>query len=79
MSEYLFGVTRGKVSQREAARRDRICRRHGGYGYTQIDDSHGTQEGGRWIGWYSAPNHGDPFDAKLARAVLSEVENGIIP
>ena len=77
MSEYLFGVSRVRVSKKEAARRDRICKKHGGYGYNQIDESHGTQEGGRWVGWYAGPNRGAPFDGQLASAVLAEVERGV--
>ena len=73
MSEYMFGVCRHKVSDRESRRRDRICRQEGGLGYQQIDDSHGTAIGGRWVGWYAGPNYGEPFDRDLASAVLSRV------
>lgn len=73
MNEYMFGTTRGKTPAREAQRRDRICRAEGGYGFTQIDESHGTAEGGRWIGWYSGPNRGEPFDGQLAARVLARV------
>jgi hypothetical protein len=75
MSEHMFGVEHRKLSAREVARRDRICRADGGYGYTQIDDSHGTAAGGRWIGWYSGPNRGEPFDRDLAARVLAHVAN----
>lgn len=73
MSEHMFAVERTRLSRREVARRDRICRAEGGYGYTQIDDSHGTAEGGRWIGWYSGPNLGEPHDSAFARRVLARV------
>jgi len=73
MSEYMFGVTHEKLSARECQRRSRICKAEGGYGYTQIDDSHGTAVGGRWIGWFSAPNLGAPFDKALARRVLERI------
>ena len=74
MSEYMFGVTHGKVSRAESARRDRICQDEGGYGYTQMDQSHGTAHGGRWIGWYSGPNRGEPFDRDLAARVRARAE-----
>ena len=65
MSEYMWGVTHDKVSRREFLRRDRACRNAGGYGYTQIDESYGTADGGRWLGWFSGPNRGEPFDSDL--------------
>lgn len=74
MGEYMFGVTPRKLSARAVARRDRLCRQHGGYGYQQVDESHGTAEGGRWVGWYSGPNRGAPFDGMLATKVLAAVK-----
>jgi len=73
MSEYMFGAQRTKVTAREATRRDRICRDEGGYGYSQIDESHGTSAGGRWLGWFSGPNRGEPFDRALAARVLARI------
>lgn len=69
MSEYLFGVTREKLSARECKRRDRICCEEGGWGYTQANIP-----GTGWQGWFSAPNRGSPFDADLERRVLERVE-----
>jgi hypothetical protein len=74
MSEHMFGLTRQKLPVEEIKRRDRICREEGGYGFTQIDESYGTAIGGRWLGWFSGPNHGEPFDGDLARRVLARVE-----
>lgn len=76
MSEYLFGTVHHKLSAREVWRRDRICREEGGYGFSQIDESHGTAAGGRWLGWYSGPNRGNPFDQELAARVLARVAAG---
>lgn len=74
MAEYTFGVSRRydrPTPAREAQRRDRICRREGGYGWTEIDSGHrGT---GPWLGWYSGPNRGEPFDRQLAARVLTAV------
>ncbi len=69
MSEHMFGVTHAKVSARECNRRDRICREEGGHGYTQIKEA-----GGGWLGWFSGPNLGDPFDRDLAKRVTARVE-----
>ena len=76
MSEYMFGGPdyNRRFSAAEADRLDRICREEGGHGFTCIDDSHGTAEGGRWIGWFSGPNLGHPFDADLSRRVLARVK-----
>ncbi len=74
MSEYMFGVRRGKTPAREAQRLDRICVDEGGYGFTQIDQSHGTAHGGRWLGWFAGPNRGEPFDRNLAARVLARIE-----
>lgn len=73
MTEHMFGVSRRKLSQRAVKRRDRICKDLGGYGYTQYDESHGTACGGRWVGWFSGPNLGEPFDGRLAREVMDAV------
>jgi len=73
MSEYMFGVTRCKLTSREMDKRDRACRIEGGYGYQQIDESHGTADGGRWIGWFSGPNRGEPFNRELTERVRSRL------
>jgi len=67
MSEYMFSVTKRRLPMRVANRRDRICQKHGGYGYTQINQADGT-----WLGWFSGPNRGEPFDTSLANRVLDE-------
>lgn len=73
MSDFIFGVERRRVSAREVARRNRVCRAEGGYGYCQVDESHGTASGGRWRGWFRGPNRGEPFDRDLARRVLGRL------
>jgi hypothetical protein len=76
--EYLFGTHKGKLSTRETARRHRICREEGGYGYTQIDNSHGTAlPNGDWIGWFSGPNRGEPFNSDLAQRVMDRVQKSV--
>ena len=74
MSDHMFGVSRDILKASEIRRRDRICREEGGYGYCQIDESHGTASGGRWLGWFSGPSKGAPFDDGLARRVLARCQ-----
>jgi hypothetical protein len=69
MSEFLFGTTRERLTKRERTLRDRICVQEGGYGFTQIQEPTGD-----WLGWYAAPNKGEPFDRQLAARVLARVE-----
>lgn len=68
MSEFLFGVSRGRITAAEVRHRDRICVEEGGHGYTQI-----REPGGEYRGWYFAANKGDPFDRDLAARVLLRV------
>lgn len=75
MAEYMFGVTRRKLSAPVVKRRDRICTEEGGWGYTQINESHGTDHRGRWVGWFTGPNRGEPFDGDLAARVYARVGN----
>ncbi len=69
MSEYNFGdSTKRRLSDTEVITRDRICRNYGGNGYTQT-----RQPGQGWMGWFSAPNRGEPFDGQLAARVMAAV------
>jgi hypothetical protein len=68
MSEYMFGVTRKRLSARDVKRRDRICVEEGGTGYQQICDP-----GSGWKGWFTGLNLGSPFDDDLRRRVMSRV------
>ena len=54
--------------QREVQRRHKICREEGGYGYTQYHDPNGD-----WLGWFSGPNHGEPFNGELRARVTERV------
>lgn len=71
MTEHMFGITKRRLSARDAKRRDTICKREGGYGYTQYDQSMRGQ--GDWLGWFSGPDNGRPFTDALARRVLAAV------
>jgi hypothetical protein len=60
VSEFMFGVRRGKLSDDETSLRDRIAEKHHiTHNYIRGAD----QE------WLSGPNRGDPFDRELACAL----------
>jgi hypothetical protein len=65
---HFFGLRYGKLPQREVARRDRIAERHGAYCWVQVFRD------GRWMGWFEAPNNGEPHDRRVADAVMRDVE-----
>ncbi len=67
MGDFLFGGSTGKVSKTRAAKLDRIARRHGAR-FIAADMPEGARS------WFSCPNVGAPFDADVARAVLSDVK-----
>lgn len=66
MSEFNFGLQRGKLTKITVTKRDRIARKVGGprcgYVYTNVP-------GLGWQGWGYAPNRGAPFDDRLAAEV----------
>lgn len=68
MGEHMFGVIKGKVSEREFKRVNRIARKHGAW-FTGSSDIPGT--GPQY--WFACQNQGHPFDGATARAVLAEV------
>jgi hypothetical protein len=69
-SEYMFCVGRGKVSQRERARIDRICRK---YASRQAAFSNPTLPGDGPKYWFSVTNLGSGLDQKVAAQILEEV------
>jgi len=75
---YLFGVTYEKPSRKEAARRDTICKEEGGEEYIEINTQENNNPGinnGKYQGWFTALNRGEPFDSELASRVLQKVYN----
>lgn len=67
MSEYMFGVSRSKPSRRNAARMNRIAKRHGAYLVEATIPGTGYQR------WFCGPNRGFPFDAAMASAVFADL------
>ena len=70
MSEFNFGLGRGKVSTRERARIDRICRK---FASRQVAFSNPTLPGDGARFWFSASNLGGSFDSRIANEVMTEV------
>jgi hypothetical protein len=66
MSEYIFGVTNGKITKAEGRRRDKIARQHGGtfIGPVSIPGNSAT-------GWFAIPNKGEPFNGRTANAIMA--------
>lgn len=66
MSEYMFGVSRTKLSRRDAAKMQSIARKHG---CTLVEASlpDGYQR------WFAGPNHGSPFDRQMSEAVYADL------
>ena len=64
MSEHMFGITRRYLPATVCAARDAACLAAGGTGYTQIQDP-----ARQWLGWYTGPNLGEPFDRDRAATV----------
>jgi hypothetical protein len=67
MSEYMFGVTRQKVTRKVAKQFESIARKHG---FTFVEAN--LPEG--YKAWFAGPNRGHPFDGKAQAAIESEIE-----
>lgn len=67
MSEFHFGVGRGRVKEDIAKKIDRIARTHGAT-FTTVTL---PGEGPRY--WFSGPNMGPPFDNAMARGVRASL------
>lgn len=69
MSEHMWGLTREKPSRSKARELDRICREAGGYGFVEISNAPG------YLGWFSGPNRGHPFDRWLEQRVEAAIKD----
>ena len=71
MAEYMWDVRRDDtraLTDREVRQRDHACKAAGGYGYTYVRMPEGV-----WLGWYSGPNRGYPFDRRLEDRVAAAI------
>lgn len=70
MSEFHFGLGNGKVSARERARIDRICRKFASRA-AAFSNPTLPGEGARY--WFSISNLGSGLDQRCASEIMSEV------
>jgi hypothetical protein len=68
MSEFFFGLGRGRIPSREVAKINRITRPIGAV----FTNPELPGEGYRY--WFAAPNQGFPFDRDLSREVYAALE-----
>lgn len=64
MGEYFFGLHNGHLK----AVAGKIAKKHGA---THVNF---TEPTGRKRGWFSGPNRGEPFDSRLASAVMADID-----
>jgi len=69
MSEYMFGITRVRVSNSVAKKLDAICKAEGGTGFTGPVSFPGNDI----RGWFTGPNLGSPFDKDLSNRVQNAI------
>jgi hypothetical protein len=68
VSEFNFGLGRGRLSAKDRRRVDAIAEKHG----ASFTNPRLPGDGDRY--WFSGPNRGEPFDGQLARRVLAAVD-----
>ena len=74
MADHMFGVTRRRLSSRDAERCNAICREHGGTGFVGPVNLPGSDT----KGWFTCRNLGWTHDNAIASKVLAAVrEAGI--
>lgn len=68
MSDYMFGVGRGKVSVTRHNALNRIAKKHGGaFVNTNIP-------GNGYTFWFAVPNYGSPHDQKVASEIITKAQ-----
>lgn len=68
MSEYMFGITRKRMTLRERKQANEIAKRHGA-SFIAADIP-----GNETKGWFVGPNLGEPFDRQLRDAVMADIK-----
>jgi len=67
MNEYMFGVSREKLSRKDAKRYARVAGKHG---FTFVE---AILPGEGYKRWFAGPNRGHPFDGEAERAIRQEL------
>lgn len=68
MSEYMFGVGRGRVDGEIVDKVQEVAEKH------DCDFVHGYFPGDGFRYWFAGPNRGHPFDREMGRAVIDDLE-----
>jgi hypothetical protein len=68
MSEYMFGVGRGKVTAAKAKKVNAIAKKHNAWFITANIPGDGHKY------WFAGPNLGHPFDKAMAEAVYADLD-----
>lgn len=64
MNEYIFGAHTGHLTALAAT----IAKKHG------ADHINFTEPAGHTRGWFVGPNRGEPFNSRMASAVLADID-----
>lgn len=67
-AEHFFGVSRERLSPREARRQDKIARQFGAHLVEVM-----YLPGVGYQRWFAGPNRGEPFNSRLARRVADAI------
>lgn len=76
MSEFHFGIITVKPTVAQAKQMERICKAEGGHGFVEVNRRRGEAPGinnREYMGWFAAPNRGNPFDDRLAARVKARI------
>lgn len=68
MSEFMFGVSRTRVTSKQARQLTRIAKANG----STFNEVVGPEFGG-YLSWFSSRNMGAPFDGQRASAVAADI------
>ena len=63
----MFRIRTEKLPKKEATRRDKIARKHGGAFVGPL-----TTAGNEGRSWFAVPNRGEPFNSRVEREIITE-------
>ena len=67
MSQYFFGLGRGRPSKRKERKINKIAEKHDAYFIVYDDPAQG------WRYWFATRNYGEPFNGATRDAVASDL------